>query len=124
MYFVDTHVVIWLYEGAIHKFNEKIQKILEENDIFISPFVKLELQYLYESKRAKPRPDQLIESLNQQIGIVIHSVSLIPLIEKAIEENWTRDPFDRLITAHSRLEKEFLITKDESILNNYQKAIW
>ena len=37
---------------------------------------------------------------------------------------WTRDTFDRLITAAAAVKGEILITQDKSILKNYPFALW
>ena len=34
--------------------------------------------------------------------------------------SWTRDPFDRVITAQAALEQDRLITKDRVILEKYE----
>lgn len=42
----------------------------------------------------------------------------------AISMDFTRDPFDRLITAHAALDNNLIITKDRRILKNYPGAVW
>lgn len=42
----------------------------------------------------------------------------------AIETAWTRDVFDRLITAEADSLSLAIITKDKSIQENYRRAIW
>jgi PIN domain nuclease of toxin-antitoxin system len=37
---------------------------------------------------------------------------------------WTRDPFDRLITAQAALGESTLLTKDDTIRTNYANAVW
>jgi PIN domain nuclease of toxin-antitoxin system len=37
---------------------------------------------------------------------------------------WTRDPFDRIITAQDMVSHAPLITKDGAILSHYKRAIW
>jgi PIN domain nuclease of toxin-antitoxin system len=37
---------------------------------------------------------------------------------------WTRDPFDRLITAQAASYNQVLLTKDETIRKHYANAIW
>ena len=124
MHFLDTNAVIWLYQGEIDKFSLDLKVVLESNDLFISPLVKLELQYLYEIKRVKEKAAKVTQVLYETIGLQLHNVPLSVLIEASLVEGWTRDPFDRLITAHARVEDGFLITRDETILKNYTKAIW
>ncbi len=43
----------------------------------------------------------------------------------ALDEDWTRDPFDRLIVAHAKASGLApLITSDEKIRLHYPRAIW
>lgn len=124
MYFLDTNIVVWLAQGEVEKLSPKVAKIIESNDIFISPLVKLELEYLNEIKRIKIKSEKLIKELYDVIGLQVHNVPLTVLIEQSLQEKWTRDPFDRLIVSHAKCEKAFLLTKDKIILNHYEKAIW
>jgi PIN domain nuclease of toxin-antitoxin system len=123
-HFLDTNVVIWLYQAELTKFSDRTLTILEDSDLFISPLVKLELQYLYEIGRTKKTADYVCKTLYKDIGLQIHNLPLTVLIEKSLTENWTRDPFDRLIVSHAHIENASLITKDEKILKHYSKAIW
>jgi PIN domain nuclease of toxin-antitoxin system len=38
--------------------------------------------------------------------------------------NWTRDPFDRLIVAHSLCRGISLLTKDRTIRSRVELAVW
>ena len=51
MIFLDTHVLVWLYEGLIEKFPKTIQNKLNSLELFISPMVELELDFLHEIGR-------------------------------------------------------------------------
>jgi len=124
IHFLDTNAVIWLYQGEVDKFTESTKARLEDNDLFISPLVKLELQYLYEIERIREKADKVTASLYDQIGLQIHNIPLNVLIEHSLSESWTRDPFDRLITCHARIENGYLITRTQYIRANYSKAIW
>ncbi len=124
IHFLDTNVVIWLYQAELDKFSERTKHVLEDSDLLISPMVKLELQHLYEIGRSKKTAENVCKVLYKEIGLQLHNVPLTILIEKALEEHWTRDPFDRLIVSHARLESAPLITKDKIILEHYSKAVW
>lgn len=94
MHFLDTNAVIWLYQGEIDKFPAQTKIVLEENDLYISPLVKLELQHLFEAKRIKEKAERVTDLLYDIIGVQIHNVPLTVLIERSLSEFWTRDPFD------------------------------
>ena len=53
MIHLDTHVVVWLYQGDVKKLSQRAQQLIEDNDICISPMVMLEIEYLFEIKRIK-----------------------------------------------------------------------
>ena len=49
--YLDTHIVVWLYAGLLDKFTPKAKTGIDDNNVVISQFVRLELQYLYETMR-------------------------------------------------------------------------
>jgi PIN domain nuclease of toxin-antitoxin system len=46
------------------------------------------------------------------------------VVKKSIGMKWTRDPFDRLITAHAAIDESPLLTKDDTIHTYYPGAVW
>lgn len=124
MIYLDTHIVVWLYDKKDELFTKKAIHLIEENSLFISPIVKLELQYLYEIKRVKNRPMEILDELNNKIDLKTCTIDFVKVIDLSIKEQWTRDPFDRIITAHAKIDDKILLTRDKKILLNYHKAIW
>lgn len=122
--FIDTHVACWLYEGKIEKISKTAYQILERNILSISPISILELDYLFEIKRINKKGKQIFQQLQSLINIHTQNDYLEDLIERASEIHWTRDVFDRLISAHASLHKAHLITKDQKIREYYKNAIW
>ncbi|MCK5094444.1 MAG: hypothetical protein KAR18_06955, partial [Spirochaetes bacterium] len=98
--------------------------ILENNELSISPMVILELEYLYEVGRIKEHAQIIIDYLSFKVGLQTSSLDFNKVIHAAINERWTRDPFDRIITAHARCNDAILLTKDTIIQKNYPKAVW
>ncbi|MGF1541324.1 MAG: type II toxin-antitoxin system VapC family toxin [Pleurocapsa sp.] len=101
MIYLDTHVVVWLYSGLTDKLSELAKNLINDNEIYISAIVRLELQYLYEIKRITHQPDAIIAELSEQIDLQICNKSFNQIISIALAINWTRDPFDRIITANA-----------------------
>ncbi|MEE9411456.1 MAG: PIN domain-containing protein [Methylococcales bacterium] len=124
MIFLDTHVVVWLFSGYVTKLSKVVVDHIENNDLFISHVVRLELQYLFEIGRITAAPETIIKNLNASIGLKVSLMKTEQVFDKAIEYSWTRDVFDRLITAEADVSGFVLITKDKIILANYNKAIW
>lgn len=50
---------------------------------------------------------------------VLDEPALVPLIRSALPLTWTRDPFDRLLAAHSATRRIPLCTADRVLLLNH-----
>ena len=124
MIFLDTHIVIWLYAGCVKKLSKPVVEQIENNDLFISQLVRLEMQYLFEIGRITVTPETIIKSLNKSIGLKVSLMKAEQVFDQAIECAWTRDVFDRLITAEAEVSGSVLITKDKNIRANYENALW
>jgi len=122
--YLDSHVVVWLYAGLLEKFSQSIKTILNENEIFVSPVVRLELQYLFEVKRVKEPANVIIADLSDRIGIRVCEKDFNAIVSQAMTLSWTRDPFDRLIVANAGLNDNILVSKDQNILDHYPHARW
>ena len=124
MIYLDTHVVVWLYAGDIDRFPPGVQRLIESNEIYVSPAVILELQFLKEIKRLTVESILIIENLSASIGVKICEHSFVDIIRASLTQTWTRDPFDRLIVGNAALNGNILITKDSIIRDNYEYAYW
>jgi PIN domain nuclease of toxin-antitoxin system len=124
MYFLDTHIVVWLYQKSLELLSKKAKDAIEKNDIYISPIVLLELQYLFEIGRIRDKSHIIIKYLQSKIGLKIDNADFVEVIAIALEESWTRDPFDRLIVAQSRYRDANLVTRDKKIAVYYPKVIF
>jgi PIN domain nuclease of toxin-antitoxin system len=122
--YLDTHVVVWLYAGRSELLSEQVADLIQQNDILISPIVELELQYLFETERILVKPDKILDVLSTEIQLKICDLPFQNIINKAVSLNWTRDPFDRIITSQASVYNRILITKDQTILENHKNAIW
>lgn len=122
--FLDTHIVVWLYAGQAERLSETARKAIEDNDVYVSAFVDLELQYLYEIGRIKTMPAVILKELSGSIGLRTAETSLSSLVAAAKKIHWTRDVFDRLLVAETTLHKSRLITKDTELRSKFNKAIW
>lgn len=123
--YLDTHIVVWLRQKELQKFSPKALEFIEQaGQLFISPMVELELKFLYEIGRISDTPYNILGDLGAMIGLKIDDRSLSEVVQKAMLIDWTRDPFDRIIVAHSMSQESKLLTKDEKILNHFQDAVW
>ena len=124
MIYLDTHVVVWLYVGLSEKFRKQTKELINENEIYISTIVRLELQYLYEIQRLTDESNTIVSDLSNRIGLKVCDKNFNTIIAQSLEITWTRDPFDRIITANATLNNNILVTKDQNILDNYTNAKW
>lgn len=123
-YNLDTHILVWIYTGQSSRIPHKICKKMEISDLYISPLVELELQYLYEIGRLRVSPENLLQELNDFFDIEVLDTSFSEIIEAAKKVSWTRDAFDRIIVASSIAEDMPLITADRKILANFSESVW
>lgn len=123
--YLDTHVVVWLYADRGKRLSETARRLIEESEsILISPMVLLELDFLYEIKRTTCGSIVVFDYLKDRLGLAVCNKSFSNVVSQASLQTWTRDPFDRLITAQAALDAAILITKDEIIRANYNHARW
>lgn len=122
--YLDTHVLVWLYEGRKERFTSRGRAALDHARLVISPMVELELAYLWESKRITVRPDAITAYLIERIGLARDTSPFSAIAAAAVPLRWTRDPFDRLITATAILNDCPLLSKDKTIRDHYAEAWW
>ena len=123
MVFLDTHVALWLFAepGRIPR---ATQEWIDENELFLSPMVRLEMSFLYEIGRLKEDPTAILGILERDLGAQVETAGWIRATEIATHLSWTRDPFDRLIVAHALAYGADLCSRDSAIRDNYSHAVW
>ncbi len=124
MIYLDTHVVVWLYAGYVHKFSQLAKELINEHEIYISPIVRLELRYLYEISRVTKDANAIVTDLSNRIGLKVCDKNFEAIVNQALILSWARDPFDRIIAANASLNDNILITKDQNMLAHYPHARW
>lgn len=122
--YLDTHVAVWLYAGTADKFTSLAKALINQHALYISPVVRLELQYLFEIQRISDDSVKILTELSQRIDLRVCEKKFDAIVTQALTVSWTRDPFDRLIVAHAGLHENILLSKDHNILKNYPFAKW
>ena len=127
--YLDTHVVVWLYQKDEGRFSRLARELIESSDLLVSPMVLIELEYLFETGRTRARAAEVYDYLHHtiQIGVCgkpFAAVARKSIGMKSIGMKWARDPFDRLITAQAALDESPLLTKDDTIRTHYPEAVW
>jgi PIN domain nuclease of toxin-antitoxin system len=122
--YLDTHVAIWLYAGRLEEFGAVVLEEIETAELMASPAVLLEIRLLQEIGRIAAEPEEIFAALRRDIGLKVCPISFQDVIRAALDEAWTRDPFDRLIVAQARAGDGKLITKDRRIRAAYSASMW
>jgi len=123
-YCLDTHILVWIYSEQFSKIPNSVIKKIEFSDLYISPFVELELEYLYEIERLEDSSQTIIEKLKEFLDLQILETSFSKVIKESKNISWTRDVFDRIIVANSISENIPIITADRKILEHFSGAVW
>ncbi len=110
---LDTHFLLWI---ATSSSRLKAFPWLERYRPWsISPVSLLEVQFLSEVGRVKIRTPEFTEIVSADERFLIDEVGLGALVRRALPLTWTRDPFDRLLAAHSALRRMPLCTVDRTL---------
>jgi PIN domain nuclease of toxin-antitoxin system len=97
---------------------------IETAQLRISPMVLFEMQLLQDIGRLNAPPQEFLTILRRDFDVAVCSLAFPEVVEASYREAWTRDPFDRLITAQARAQGGKLITKDRLIRQNFPDAVW
>ncbi|MFW5718003.1 MAG: type II toxin-antitoxin system VapC family toxin [Spirochaetota bacterium] len=123
--YLDTHVAAFIHAGDPALLSPTAVHMLEAaQSTRISPMVVLELQYLFEAARIAYPGDEISGFLADQFGVVVDTAGMGDAVLHAGGFTWTRDPFDRTITAQAARVGAFLLTRDETMRRHYHAAVW
>lgn len=121
---VDTHVLLWLFDGQLDRFPDAVIEQLERQDLAVSPMVRLELDYLREIGRITEDGAAIVGDLGSRIGLRVSTARMVDVVEQAARLTWTRDPFDRMVVGNALAESCSLVTADRQILDHFEGAVW
>ena len=124
MILLDTHVVVWLYEDPRTLIPSPVRQRLEAEQLGLSPFVLLELQYLSEVGKLSVAPQAIVDELTPKLELAWTDPPAAMVCQAALAMSWTRDPFDRLISAQATATDTPLVTKDRTIRKHVPIAWW
>ena len=74
-------------------------------------------------ERAEP-PDVVLGYLQGRIGLQMCTLPTASIVGAALLQTWTRDPFDRLITANAAAAAAVLVTRDRAMRRHYRRALF
>jgi PIN domain nuclease of toxin-antitoxin system len=118
---LDTHFLIWTLLSLPRL--EEYPWLDRYRPWGVSPVSLLELQFLSEVGRVQVRQPELLEALAGDDRFVIDEVPLLALVRQALPLEWTRDPFDRLLAAHSLARRAPLCTVDRELARQHALVV-
>lgn len=124
--YLDTSAAVWLAQRSLDRISPvALDHLTQATDRRLSPTVLLELQFLYEIGRILLPAADILRKLQAEFAVAVCDFSFPLIADTALTENWTRDPFDRLIVAHARANSlSWLVTSDRRIREAYPRALW
>ena len=66
---------------------------------------------------------EFLQALNSDARFTIDEVPLMLLVRHALPLDWTRDPFDRLLAAHSNARDVPLCSVDGTLLTQHRRIL-
>ena len=124
MIYLDTNATLWLAAATDQLSKTAIATINDAKALTPSPMVLLEIEYLYEVGRIQQPASAVLTHLRAALPLRLCDRSFAAVAQCAAALKWTRDPFDRLITAQAALGDDVLLTRDKIIRANYANAVW
>ena len=122
--YLDTHILVYLAAGDVSRLGTAARKAIDREELMASAAAVLELQMLHEIGRLKPAASKVLSTLAAAVGLRVCDLPFRTILDHAISERWTRDPFDRLIVANAKAVQAPLLTRDARILEHYSRALW
>ncbi len=122
--YLDTHVVLWLAAGKVNRLSSKARGLLGRSDLLLPAMAYLELEFLHELGRTKFRAGDILKKVEYETGLRLCDLPFASIASAALDEKWTRDPFDRLIVANAKVNGfAWLISADEMIAQHYPRTV-
>lgn len=100
------------------------RRAVNQDDLFVSPIVMLEIDLLREIGRVYQSGEKMIRDLTKRIGLELADTPLNDVVAAASELSWTKDAFDRIIVGEASLRSAPLVTKDALIHDYYEHFVW
>jgi PIN domain nuclease of toxin-antitoxin system len=115
---LDTHFLIWLVLESKRLAN--FPWLHRYRPWGVSPVSFLEIQFLAEVGRLSVSNPEFTSTVMNDRRFIIDDISLETLVGHALRLDWTRDPFDRLLVAHSLARRVALCTTDRAIRSRHR----
>jgi PIN domain nuclease of toxin-antitoxin system len=114
---LDTHFLLWAILSW-HRLDD-YPWLDRYRPWGVSPVSILEVQFLAEIGRLEVRQPEFLDAIMKDPRFVLDEVPLLALVRHALTLGWTRDPFDRLLAAHSLARRTPLCTVDRELARRH-----
>ena len=115
---LDTHFLIWIVSESrrlsSYPWLEKYKPWA------VSPISLLEIQLLAEVGRRHIDNPRFANQVMSDPRFQFDDVPFSTLVQRSLDLSWTRDPFDRLIAAHSLVRRVPLCSVDQAMLEHHK----
>lgn len=118
---LDTHFLLWAVLGLPRL--DEFPWLDRYRPWGVSPVSFLELQFLSEVGRLELDRDAFLRAIGADPRFVVDEVPLVALVTHALPLAWTRDPFDRLLAAHSAARRTPLCTLDRRMRREHRLVV-
>jgi len=115
---LDTHFVIWIVSKSRRLRN--YPWLTHYQPWGVSPISLLEIQLLAEVGRRQIDTPRFSRQIMSDPRFEFDDLPFVTLVQKSIELSWTRDPFDRMIAAHSLCRRVPLCSVDDRMLRQHK----
>ena len=68
--------------------------------------------------------DVVLTALAAEIGLGVCDLPFEQVSRAALRQDWTQDPFDRLIVAQAAARDADLLSRDQAIGQSYPRTVW
>lgn len=114
---LDTHFLLWVVLGSSRL--EAFPWLEDYRPWGISPVSFLEIQFLAEAGRLEVENPDFMEQVGRDDRFLVDEPPVLALVKQALDLSWTRDPFDRLLVAHSATRRTPLCTTDRTVRRHH-----
>lgn len=118
---LDTHFLLWIVLQLPRI--DQFPWLDRYRPWGISPISFLEIAFLSEVGRLKADLPALQEAVGRDARFVVDEIPLTTVVSRSLSLAWTRDPFDRMIVAHSLARSAPLCTLDRRIREHHRLVV-
>ena len=123
--YLDTQIVLWLAAGKVSRLEPKARRLINTAELLLPAMAFLELEYLHELGKTKFPARDILKKIEHEVNLRICELPFSTVASAALDEKWTRDPFDRLIVANAKANGfAWLISADEQMRKHYPRTVW